>query len=161
MCDRPTFVLMILCRLTSVHVPKTQVRVVRLFRSLLSVCAEEQGLCWWLCEVLHIAHVPKTNVHAGDLVRSRLKPVLNWVNVSSWTWLEVFGEASWFLTGRTFLREPSWKYSSKLYSGSKKLRSTCSGNVRPIRRSLPLTGWEQSPPVDEETIKNKNGWRCR
>ena len=28
----------------------------------------------------------------------------------------------------------------KLYSGSKKLRSTCSGNIRPIRRTLPLTG---------------------
>ena len=54
--------------------------------------------------------------------------------------LEVFGEASWFLIGPTFLREPSWKYSSKLYSGSKNLRSTCSGNIRPIGRSLPLIG---------------------
>ena len=45
-----------------------------------------------------------------------------------------------FLTGRVFLREPSWKYSSKLYSGSKKLRSACSGNIRPIGRSLPLIG---------------------
>ena len=69
-----------------------------------------------------------------------LKPVLNWANVSSRTYLEVFGEPSWFLIGPTFLREPSWKYSSKLYSESKKLRSTCSGNIRPIRRSLPLTG---------------------
>ena len=41
---------------------------------------------------------------------------------------------------RTFLREPSWMYSSELYSGSKKLRSACSGNIRPIRRSLPLIG---------------------
>ena len=69
-----------------------------------------------------------------------LKPVLNWANVCSRTWLEVFGEASGFLIGRTFLHEPSWKYSSKLYSGSKKLRSTCSGNIRPIGRSLPLIG---------------------
>ena len=60
-----------------------------------------------------------------------------------------------FLIGRTFLREPSWKYSSKLYSGSKKHRSTCSGNIRPIRRSLPLIGWEQSSPVYEEKIKIK------
>ena len=60
-----------------------------------------------------------------------------------------------FLIGRMFLREPSWKYSSKLYSGSKKLRSTCSGNIRPIRRSLPLIGWEQSFPVDEEKTKIK------
>ena len=44
-----------------------------------------------------------------------------------------------FLIGRMFLCEPSWKYSAKLYSGSKKLRSACSGNIRPIRRLLPLT----------------------
>ena len=54
-----------------------------------------------------------------------------------------------------FLREPSWKYSAKLYSGSKKLRSTCSGNIRPIGWSLPLIGWEQSSPVDEEKMKIK------
>ena len=47
-----------------------------------------------------------------------VKPVLDWANVSSRT-LEVFGEASWFLIGPTFLREPSWKYSSKLFSGPK------------------------------------------
>ena len=64
-------------------------------------------------------------------------------------------EPIWFLIGQTFLREPSWKYSSKLYSGSKKLRSTCNGNIRPIRRSLPLIGWEQSSPVDEEKMKIK------
>ena len=60
-----------------------------------------------------------------------------------------------FLIGRMFLREPSWKCSAKLYSGSKKLRSTCSGNILPVRRSLPLIGWEQSSPVDEEKIKIK------
>ena len=54
-----------------------------------------------------------------------------------------------------FLREPSWKYSSKIPSGSKKLRSTCSGNIRPIGRSLPLIGWEQSSRVDEEKTKIK------
>ena len=54
-----------------------------------------------------------------------------------------------------FLREPSWKYSLKLYTGSKKLRSTCSGNIRPIRQSLPLIASEQSSPVDEEKIKIK------
>ena len=84
-----------------------------------------------------------------------LKPILNWESVSSQTYLEVFGEASWFLIGTTFLREPSWKYSSKLYSGAKKLCSTCSGNIRPIQQSLPLIGWEQSSPVDEEKIKIK------
>ena len=44
---------------------------------------------------------------------------------------------------------------TKLYSGSKKLRSTCSGNIRPTGRSLPLIGREQSSPVDEEEIKIK------
>ena len=45
-----------------------------------------------------------------------------------------------FLTGRIFLREPIWKYLSnceKVYLGSKKLRSTCSGNIRPI----PASDW--------------------
>ena len=84
-----------------------------------------------------------------------LKPILNWERVSSQTYLEVCGEASWFLIGTTFLREPSWKYSSKLYSGAKKLCSTCSGNIRPIQQSLPLIGREQSSPVDEEKIKIK------
>ena len=74
------------------------------------------------------------------LAITTLKPVLNWANVSLRTELEVFGKASWFLIGPTFLREPSWKYLSKLYSGSKKLCSTCSGNIRPNRRSLPLIG---------------------
>ena len=45
--------------------------------------------------------------------------------------------------------------ATKLYSGSKNLRSTCSGNIRPIRRILPLTGWDQSSPVDEAEIKIK------
>ena len=60
-----------------------------------------------------------------------------------------------FLIGRMFLREPSWKYSAKLYSGSKNLRSTCSGNIRAVGRSLPLIGWEQSSPVNEEKTKIK------
>ena len=63
----------------------------------------------------------------------RFKPVLNWANVSSRTLFEVFGEASWFLIGLIFLREPIWKYLSKLYSGSKKLRSPCSGNSHRIQ----------------------------
>ena len=45
--------------------------------------------------------------------------------------------------------------ATKLYSGSKKLRATCSGNIRPIRRTLPLIGREQSYPADEEEIKIK------
>ena len=45
--------------------------------------------------------------------------------------------------------------ATKLYSGSKKLRSTCSGNIRPVRRTLHLVGREQSSPVDEEDIKKR------
>ena len=41
--------------------------------------------------------------------------------------------------------------ATKLYSGSKKLRSICSGNIRPIRRKNCL----RLPPVDEEEIKIK------
>ena len=66
-----------------------------------------------------------------------VKPVLNWANVSSRTYLEVFGEARWFLIGPTFLREPCWKYSSKLYSGPKSfalrvpLWSVCASQTTP------------------------------
>ena len=45
--------------------------------------------------------------------------------------------------------------ATKLYSGSKKLHSTRSGNIRLIRRTLPLIGSEQSSAVDEEEIKIK------
>ena len=63
---------------------------------------------------------------------TRLKAVLNWANVSSANLVgSIRRKLVGFLIGPTFLREPSWKYSSKLYSGSKKLRSTCSGNIRP------------------------------
>ena len=99
-------------------------------------------------------------VGPGKLTESSawaLQPVLNWANVCSRTYLEVFGEPRWFLIGRTCLRKPSWKYSSKLYSGSKKLHSACAGNIRPIQQSLPLIGWEQSSPVDEEKIKMDDG----
>ena len=84
----------------------------------------------------------RTEVH----LLTSLKPVLNWANVCSQTWLGVFGEPSWFLTGRTFASR-TWlgsirRTATKLYSGVQKalLSSTCSGNIRPIRRSLPLTG---------------------
>ena len=88
-------------------------------------------------------------------VQGPFKPVLNWASVCSRNQLEVFSEPSWFLIGQTFLHEPSLEYLSKVYLGSQKLHSTCSGNIRPIRRTLPLIGWEQSSPVDEEEIKIK------
>ena len=47
----------------------------------------------------------------------------------------------------------------KLYSGSEKLRKVCSGNIRQVRRTLSLTGWEQRALLWMR--KNKNGWRCR
>ena len=61
----------------------------------------------------------KQSIWTWSVLVPHFKPVLNWANVSSRTWLEVFGEAIWFLIRPTFLREPSWKYSSKLYSGPK------------------------------------------
>ena len=42
---------------------------------------------------------------------------------------------------------------TKLYSRSEKLCSACSGNIHPIWLTLPLIGWEQSSPVEEEEIK--------
>ena len=95
-----------------------------------------QTSCSQLTEMGHVNYW----YHIYLKTNSYLKPVLNWANVCSRTYLEVFSEASWFLIGRTFLREPSWKCSSKLYTWSKKLRSACSGNIRRIRRTLPLIG---------------------
>ena len=66
-------------------------------------------------------------------------------------------EPSWFLIGRTFanLFGSIRRIATKLYSGSKKCHSTCSGNIHPIWWTLPLIGWEQNSPVDEEEIKIK------
>ena len=111
--------------------------------SLYLACKPFPGLCActrtgrWCASVVAIrplsVHYEPSRQAQPD---QQLKPVLNWVNVSSRTWLEVFVEAIF---------------------GSKKLRSTCSGDIRHIRRSLPLTGWEQSSPVDEEKIKMDDG----
>ena len=69
--------------------------------------------CW---QLLNIHHLP---YHQPSWTGQwKFKPVINWANVCSRTQLEVFGEPSWFLIGRTFLCKPSWKYSSKLYSGT-------------------------------------------
>ena len=48
-----------------------------------------------------------------------VKPIFNWAKVCSRTYLEVFGKPSWFLFGQTFLRKPSWEYSSKYIRGPK------------------------------------------
>ena len=71
--------------------------------------------------------------------------------------MQASARTSWFLTGPTFLRKPNWKYSSKLYSGSKKLRSTCSGNnYSPYSTNL-ASDWlrTESSPVDEEERRKK------
>ena len=52
--------------------------------------------------------------------------------------------------------------ATKLYSGSKKLHSACSENIRPVRRTLPLTGWEQRElSCGWRRNKNINGWPCQ
>ena len=65
---------------------------------------------------------------------SSVKSVLNWANVSTRTLLEVFGEASWFLTGRTFLREPSWEYLSN-----------CDEAIFGVRKASLNMFWVHSP----------------
>jgi len=55
-----------------------------------------RGKMYWAIQSMY--DVVKTRVRAGG----DLKPVLNWANVCSRTQLEVFGEPSWFLIGRTF-----------------------------------------------------------
>ena len=58
-----------------------------------------------------------------------VKPVLNWANVCSRTKLEVFGEANWFLIGRTFLREPFFVVSWTLHSPSPWRGSTTAAKI--------------------------------
>ena len=88
-----------------------------------------------------------------------LKPVLTWANVCSRTYLEVFGEPSWFLTGRTFLREPSWKHSSNcdeviIIRDPKSFAQHVLGTFALFdEHCLCRIGWEQSSPVDEGEIK--------
>ena len=62
------------------------------------------------------------------------KPVLNWANVCSRTYLEVFGEPSSFLIGRTFFREPSWEYSSN-----------CDEAILGVQKASLNMFWEHSP----------------
>ena len=96
-------------------------------------------------------HVINTNMN----VELCLKPVLNLANVCSQTWWEVFGEPSWFLIGQTFLREPRWEYSLNCDEAIFRVQKASLNmfwNIRPIRRTLPQIGWEQSSPVDEEEI---------
>ena len=46
--------------------------------------------------------------------------------------------------------------ATKLCLGSKKLHSTCSGNIHPVRQTLPLIGESKdSSPADEQEIKIK------
>ena len=73
------------------------------------------GEGWCRGQTVCVARWVKVGVDGeGGLTQfsSGEKPVLNRVNVCSRAYLEVFGEPSWFLNGRTFLREPSWEYSS-------------------------------------------------
>ena len=96
----------------------------------------------------------RLSLHCHHQNDSCIKPVLNWVNVCSRTYLEVFGEPSWFLFGRTFLREPSWKYSSN-----------CDEAIFGVQKASLNVFWEHSPystniasdwlTVDEEDIKIK------
>ena len=49
----------------------------------------------------------------------------------------------------------------KKASGSKKLHSICSGNIRPVWQTLPLIGWDQRQfSCGWGRNKNKNGWQC-
>ena len=87
---------------------------------------------------------------------------LLWACHTYWI-LHPLAPLSTFLIGRTFVREHTWEYSANIvgaklllreyswgirrtatkpYSGSRKFRSTCSGNIHPDRRTLSLIGWE-------------------
>ena len=53
-----------------------------------------------------------------------------------------FGGHSWFLCFANLVW-CIWWTATKLYLGSKKLCSTCSGSICPVWQTFTLTGWEQ------------------
>ena len=59
-----------------------------------------------------------------------------------------------FLIGRTFVREPSWEYSSNcdeaIFGVQKASLSMFWEQIRPVRQTLPLIGLEQNSRVDEK-----------
>ena len=90
-------------------------------------------------------------------------PAFNWANVCSRTKLEVFGDPRLFLIGRTFLREPSWKYSPN-----------CDEAIFGVQKASLNMFWEYSPystTIASDWLRaelscgwrrnKKNGWRCR
>ena len=72
-------------------------------------------------------------------VGAPLKPVLNWANIVASIW-RIYMLLNWanFCFGN--VDRSIRPTATKLYSWSKKLRSKCSGNIRPIRRTLLLIG---------------------
>ena len=83
----------------------------------------------------------ETQIHVVTVV----KPILNWAKFC-------------FVN----LVQGIWWTVMKLCLGFKKLCSTCSGNIRPVWQTLPLTGWEQREfSYGWGRKKSKNGWQCQ
>ena len=68
-----------------------------------------------------------------------------------------FGGHSWFLCFANLVW-CIWWTATKLYLGSKKLCSTCSGSICPVWQTFTLVESKESSPVDKE---NKNGCQCQ
>ena len=70
-------------------------------------------------------------------VGAPLKPVLNWANIAA-SIRRIYMVLNWANFCFANIVRSIRPAATKLYSWSKKLRSTCSGNIHPLRRTLPL-----------------------
>ena len=71
-------------------------------------------------------------------VGAPLKPVLNWAYIAA-SIRRIYMVLNWANFCFANIAEGIRRNATKIYSGSKKIRSTCSGNIRPVRRNLSLT----------------------
>ena len=118
----------------------------------LSIVCKRSIFCCILRKKYVLLHFVKEVFFAADFsflrpscVCSSFKPVLYWANIC-------FTNKVWGIC----------QTATKLYSGSKMLRSTCSGNIRPFWWTLVLIGWEWwELSCGWGRNKNKNGWWCR
>ena len=103
--------------------------------------------------------------------KERVRPFLIGLTFALWTYFGVIIEPKFFWRIQLVLNWLNFCFvnlvrgirqtAMELCSGSKKLCSTCSGNIGPVRRTLPPIGWEQRPlSCGWGRRKNKNGWQC-
>ena len=100
----------------------------------------------WTYEVERFCYVTTAGPVAAAVWSVDVRPVLKWANICFVNLVGLFVEPSptqlilnWTQFCFANLVRSIRRTATKLYSGSKKLRS---GNTRPVWRTLPLIGWD-------------------